>query len=234
MKHIKNLLLTAVFTTACALVFSPGVPAIFASTETNIDISGHLQSGYRVLSVSQHDTDVRFTVYRGDYIKFDIAGATGETELLIPSLSISQKVKPDPADAPYFKMKEVGSYPFTLGSVTGRLEVVEYDRPQYETLTADAAANLIRERAPVIVDVRTPMEYRTGRLENSILIPVQELQQRYGELLEFKNADVVIYCATGNRSTVAAKILIDNGFTRVYNLRYGIYEWAQRGYQVVR
>ena len=78
------------------------------------------------------------------------------------------------------------------------------------------------------------MEYATGRLENSTLIPVQELQQRYTELARYKDENIFIYCATGNRSTVAAKILIDNGFTRIHNLRYGLFDWADNGYPVSR
>jgi rhodanese-related sulfurtransferase len=101
-------------------------------------------------------------------------------------------------------------------------------------LTANEAANLIRDQSPLILDVRTPQEYSSGRIENSFLIPVQELQTRYAELSEYKNDDIFVYCATGNRSTVAAKILIDNGFTRIHNLRYGIYEWAKNGLPVIR
>jgi rhodanese-related sulfurtransferase len=173
-------------------------------------------------------------VYRGDYIKFDITDVTGDAELKIPSLSINQSLNPDLQNAQYFKMKEIGLYPFTLGSITGQIEVVEYDKPQYRTLTANEAANLIRDQSPLILDVRTPQEYSSGRIENSFLIPVQELQTRYAELSEYKNDDIFVYCATGNRSTVAAKILIDNGFTRIHNLRYGIYEWAKNGLPVIR
>jgi rhodanese-related sulfurtransferase len=45
---------------------------------------------------------------------------------------------------------------------------------------------------------------------------------------------VLIYCATGNRSTVAAKILIDNGFKRIFNLRRGISGWEQEKLPVVQ
>jgi rhodanese-related sulfurtransferase len=41
-------------------------------------------------------------------------------------------------------------------------------------------------------------------------------------------------CATGNRSTVAAKILIDNGFKRIFNLRRGISGWERDKHPVVQ
>lgn len=216
------------------LLLAQGISTPFASTEKETSISGNLLNGYRVLSVSENDTDLKFVVYRGDYIKFDITDVTGDAGLKIPALSINQSLNPDLQSSQYFKMKEIGLYPFTLGRITGQIEVVEYDKPQYRTLTAIEAANLIRDQSPLILDVRTPQEYSSGRIENSVLIPVQELQRRYAELSEFKNDDIFIYCATGNRSTVAAKILIDNGFTRIHNLRYGIYEWAKNSLPVVR
>jgi rhodanese-related sulfurtransferase len=50
----------------------------------------------------------------------------------------------------------------------------------------------------------------------------------------YRNQDVLIYCATGNRSTVAAKILIDHGFKRIFNLRQGISGWEREQYPVVK
>lgn len=114
------------------------------------------------------------------------------------------------------------------------MRVVEYDQPQYHAITAMEAARLIENISPLILDVRTPREYAAGHLENSVLIPVQELQKRYRELEEYRNEDILIYCATGNRSTVAAKILIDNGFRRIHNLKSGISGWARQGYRVVQ
>lgn len=217
-----------------AFVMLLSVSSIIATATNQPEISGSLQTGYRVLSLPESTRDVQFTVYRGDYIQFDLAGAPEARVLEIPSLSIKKELKGNLKTAPYFKMKKVGTYPFTLGSISGQIEVVEYDQPQYETLTADEAAQLIDNISPFILDVRTPKEYATGRLENSVLIPLQELQQRYTELAQLKDEHIFIYCATGNRSTVAAKILIDNGFTRIHNLRYGIYDWAKKGYPVIR
>lgn len=230
MRNIKYLIYITVFLIASSLAIS----TVSAEETKHPAISGNLQNGYRVLSVHEDKRDIRFTVYRGDYIKFDVKGAIDKSLLEIPSLLIRQVLNPDMRSAPYFKMKKVGSYPFTIGEVSGLLDVVEYEVAQYQKLTADEAARLIKNIAPVILDVRTLREHNAIHLANSILIPVQELQQRYPELLRFKNADVFIYCATGNRSTVAAKILIDKGFTHIHNLQYGVYDWAKNGYPVVR
>lgn len=218
----------------CALFFVKGAYTIFASAAESESISGRLEGGYRILAAPPESSELQFTVYRGDYIKFDHGEMGGEVLLEIPALGIKESVKADYLTAPYFKMKKVGSYPFTLGESKGEIDVVEFDRPQYAVLTADEAASLIANISPVILDVRTPQEYSSGHMENSILIPVQELQQRWQELAKYKDEDVFIYCATGNRSTVAAKILIDNGFNRIHNLRYGVFDWARKGYPVTR
>jgi rhodanese-related sulfurtransferase len=101
-------------------------------------------------------------------------------------------------------------------------------------VTAAQADAFITQDAPLILDVRTPAEFKSGHLPNAVLIPVQELQRRIGELAPHRDKDILVYCATGNRSTVAAKILIDQGFTRIANMRHGIADWYQRKYPVVR
>ena len=85
-----------------------------------------------------------------------------------------------------------------------------------------------------MLDVRTPREFAEGHLEGAMLIPVQVLQARLGELAGHKDEPVFVYCKTGNRSTVAAKLLVDAGHTEVVNLRRGIREWQSAGLPVVR
>ncbi len=230
MKIHKNLILAVFF----AFFVSKGEYSLFAAESEDLHISGQLQNGYRVLAVSDNEAEINFTVYRGDYIKFDLSGAKEEPVLAIPLLSIQQNLQLALRDAPYFKMKDLGTYPFTLGRTRGVIKVVEFEKPQYALLTTDEAAQLIGNISPLILDVRTPEEYRSGHLANSVLIPVQELQERYADLLQYKDEDILIYCATGNRSTVAAKILIDKGFTRIYNLRHGIFDWSRKGHPITR
>ena len=50
---------------------------------------------------------------------------------------------------------------------------------------------------------------------------------------EVKARPLLVYCRSGNRSTVAAKLLIDAGFNDVINLRHGIVEWEREGLPIV-
>lgn len=187
-----------------------------------------------MLPVSGMTDQLLFTVYRGDYIKFDIDPSITDPVLIIPDLKVEENLSQNPGDAPYFKMKNPGSYTFTLGGKNGIINVIEFVQPNYRAVLAKEAVDIIAQIDPLILDVRTPREYQRGHLKESTLIPVQELQRRWKEIADYQNQEVLIYCATGNRSTVASKILIDNGFKRISNLRYGIVDWVRKGYPVVQ
>jgi len=131
-------------------------------------------------------------------------------------------------------MKSMGRFRFSLGSVVGNIHVIEYKQPHYREVEAREAVELLQNLNPLLLDVRTRGEFSNGHIKNALLIPVQELQKRVGELSEYKHSDILIYCATGNRSTVASKILVDNGFKRITNMRYGIYQWAKSNYPIVK
>lgn len=222
---------------AAVVYFQSGVAA---DSKSNISsaagseaVSGKLLDGYRILTIMPGAGEMNFVVYRGDYIKFSFDASMGEQLLSIPALSVEQRLPADIRKAPYFKMKTSGRYAFTLGSVRGAIEVIDYQRSNYVEATARQAAEFIASAHPLVLDVRTPAEFKRGHLKDARLIPVQELQKRVGELAAYKHKDILIYCATGNRSTVASKILIDQGFTRIVNMRHGIAQWYQEKLPVV-
>lgn len=79
----------------------------------------------------------------------------------------------------------------------------------------------------IVLDVRTPQEYtgELGHVENSILIPVQQLQHRVQELDQYRDREVVVICRTQNRSRAAASILQNAGFEHVAYVRGGMVDW---------
>jgi len=200
----------------------------------NLPVSGSVVDGYRVLPVKESSDSLQFTVFRGDYIKFDLDESIIDPVLIIPDLNIQEKLPGNLSEAPYFKMKNTGTHAFSLGGMTGKIDVIDYQQPNYKEVTAKEAAKLIENIQPLVLDVRTPFEYQQGHLADAVLIPVQELQSRWTEISDYKNQDILIYCATGNRSTVASKILIDSGFKRILNLRYGIADWRRSRFPIVK
>jgi hydroxyacylglutathione hydrolase len=81
----------------------------------------------------------------------------------------------------------------------------------------------------IILDVRTQDEYNEGHLDKALLIPVDELEGRIDEL--DKNNPIITYCRSGARSNRAANILIENGFSKVYDMG-GILGWEEEGFPV--
>ena len=73
-------------------------------------------------------------------------------------------------------------------------------------------------RPIVLVDVRTPEEYRTGHKEGALNIPVDEVEQRAAQLLPDKNAVILLYCRTGKRADKALEVLRKMGYSHVENL----------------
>jgi rhodanese-related sulfurtransferase len=62
----------------------------------------------------------------------------------------------------------------------------------------------------IILDVRTSDETSVGKLKSAKLVPLNDLYDRFEELP--KNRKIYIYCATGARAQMAARLLRDNGY----------------------
>jgi rhodanese-related sulfurtransferase len=94
----------------------------------------------------------------------------------------------------------------------------------------EAKKRLENEKEIILLDVRTKEEYKSGHIEDSILIPVDDLEANAENTLKDKSAPVFVYCRSGNRSVSAANILLKLGYTNVYNLG-GIRDWP---YDIVK
>ncbi len=81
--------------------------------------------------------------------------------------------------------------------------------------TAAAAKDKINQGASVI-DVRTQAEFKAGHYSGATNIPLNELQNRIGDVGDKKKA-IVVYCASGMRSARAVTILTAEGFIDVTN-----------------
>lgn len=76
----------------------------------------------------------------------------------------------------------------------------------------------------VLLDVRTPEEFRVLRIPGSVLIPDYEIKDKIASAVPDKDTTIIVYCRSGNRSRTAAKELIDMGYTKVFDLG-GIIDW---------
>lgn len=98
-----------------------------------------------------------------------------------------------------------------------------------ELSTADVWAMFQAPVLPCVVDVREPDETIEGFLPNALLVPRGLLEFRAPQHLPEQDQPIVVYCASGNRSLLAAQTLVAMGYTSVYSLKGGINQWVQEG-----
>jgi len=82
----------------------------------------------------------------------------------------------------------------------------------------------------IILDVRTKEEYDAGHIKGAILVPNESIIDEQPELLPDLDAEILVYCRSGNRSAQAAKKLLAIGYTNVVDFG-GIIDWP---YDVVK
>jgi rhodanese-related sulfurtransferase len=73
---------------------------------------------------------------------------------------------------------------------------------------------------PLLLDVREPWEFELARIESSVLIPMSQLEGRFTEL--DPDAETIVICHHGNRSSYVAMALKRAGFESVFNLEGGL------------
>lgn len=100
----------------------------------------------------------------------------------------------------------------------------------YIDVTVSQAKAMIDNGEVFLLDVRTQEEYDEGYIRGSTLIPVDVISTRLDEIP--KDKKILVYCRSDRRSTQASQILVDNGFKQVYNMKGGISEWTNAGYEV--
>ena len=97
---------------------------------------------------------------------------------------------------------------------------------KYIRISAQEALRMMEEENVIILDVRTLEEFEEGFIEGAILLPYYDIWDKGEETLPDKDQIILIYCRRGRRSAIAARTLIDMGYTRVYDFG-GIDEWEQ-------
>lgn len=70
----------------------------------------------------------------------------------------------------------------------------------------------------VVIDVRTLDEWNGAHLETAVRIDWQNIRQGVASMGLNKDQPIFIYCQSGNRAGKAEKMLLDQGYTAVYNL----------------
>jgi hydroxyacylglutathione hydrolase len=105
-------------------------------------------------------------------------------------------------------------------------------RPEVVATTERISAPLAAERlrasdAPLLLDVRTPHEHAEKRIAGSVSVPLNHLSQLMGQLP--RGRAMLLYCAGGYRSSIAASLLQQHEFRNVEEIAGGITAWETAG-----
>ena len=93
-----------------------------------------------------------------------------------------------------------------------------------ERITAPTLAEQLEEaEPPIVLDVRTEREWQDQHIEGSLNIPLPHLRERLAEVPS--NRCLVVHCASGYRSSIAASMLQQHGHTRIADLVGGMSAW---------
>ncbi len=116
-----------------------------------------------------------------------------------------------------------------LQSLFGYRQPATGYRTQVQTISpAELHQKMQESEAPLVVDVRSPEEYRLdGHIVGSRLLPLPVLLQRSSELPQ--DRPIVFVCRSGNRSHIACEQLAAQGFTQVFNMTGGMIGWHRAG-----
>ncbi|OQA41932.1 MAG: Thiosulfate sulfurtransferase GlpE [Chloroflexi bacterium ADurb.Bin325] len=100
-----------------------------------------------------------------------------------------------------------------------------------EVTAGELLAELGAARTPFLLDIREPFERRQGYILDHLHIPMNSIPARLAELP--RDADIVVYCAHGNRSYSVAGWLVQQGYA-ARSLKGGIAGWNAAGGAVAR
>lgn len=116
-------------------------------------------------------------------------------------------------------------------------------RAHVSEIDADELDDWIENNEDIlIVDVREETEYRLGHIPGALLVPRGTLEgaadthykHRVEPLCSARNKTIVVYCESGGRSAMAAEVLQQMGFEKVFNLAGGSVLWEAEGLPLVQ
>lgn len=95
----------------------------------------------------------------------------------------------------------------------------------YQQISQEEAKEMMDNQEVLILDVREQDEYDSGHIPGAVLLPVGSItEESAAEVIPEKDATVLVYCRSGNRSKTAAKALVELGYTGIYEFG-GITTW---------
>src|SRR5436309_1831711 len=116
-----------------------------------------------------------------------------------------------------------------------RSRVEEVDPAEVKRALDRGQENGSAQDAPVIVDVREQHEFERGHLPGAVHVPRSYLESRIEGTVPDRDRRIILYCATGQRSALAANTLEEElGYESVASMNGGFTLWRDRGFPFVQ
>jgi rhodanese-related sulfurtransferase len=106
-------------------------------------------------------------------------------------------------------------------------DLIDEAKKQIDEVTPEQVRDMqARNERVVYLDVREPNEWNLGRLPHAIHIPRGNLESKVEGVVD-RGQKVVVYCARGNRSALAALTMKQMGYENVASMSGGIQGWSE-------
>ena len=95
------------------------------------------------------------------------------------------------------------------------------EKAEVKDMKGDALAKIVSDKDQkekyLVIDVRSAEDYAKGHIKFALNMPLDTFKDEVSKIEDWKDKDVVLYCNSGKMSGEAAEILVNDGFTKVYN-----------------
>ena len=112
---------------------------------------------------------------------------------------------------------------YLLGGMQALAERPDLVWPTERMTAAMVAVEMAGTDPPLLLDVRNPPEWASRHIDGSLNVPLNHLQERIAQVP--RNRRIVVHCAGGYRSSIAASILHQHGITNLIEMAGGLAAW---------
>ena len=116
-----------------------------------------------------------------------------------------------------------------LGALLGLMLIGDLARaqelPKLQNIDQKTFEARMKEKNVVILDVRTPDEFKSGYIPGAINLDIYAADFQNRVLKLDKSKTYLVYCRSGARSSNAGSFMISNGFKQVHHLKGGMMGW---------
>src|SRR5262245_851067 len=112
-------------------------------------------------------------------------------------------------------------------------DILTQVKKEIREVTVDDVEKRIESGDVVVLDVREKDEWDEGHLEGATFLPRGFLEQKIEKTVAERSTPIVVYCAGGVRSALAAKSLNQLGYSNVVSMIGGFNEWKNTGHKFV-